>query len=182
MGLLDLFRTRSPTLVRVTFRDITEPPPRVHGHGYIYTWPLGEAPEAGQRVLVPGMDGPAWAVVIGVNDATTQETRGLELKSVIRPATAKEVAKGQARHGRELNAWLDMMRLAAGLSTAGRARRGVPEGYPEIPPAGGAAVPHVADGYGAAWWRAYKNAREEDETKRFQSLGYRWYAIRDRGH
>lgn len=183
MGLFDLFRKKEPpTLVRITFRDITEPPPRRHGGGYIYVWSLGGDPEVGQHVVVPGMDGLSWAVVIGVNDATQQETSNFELKSVIRKATPEEVAKGQARHDHELNAWLDMMRRAANLATTGRIRHKVPDGFPEVPPAEGTAPPHVAERHGAVWWRAYKNAREDDESKKFKSLGHRWYAIRDRGH
>lgn len=180
MGLLQMFRTKPATLVRVTFRDIAEPPPRTYGRGYVYTWPHRSAPEIGLRVLVPGMDGPAWAVVIGVNDADREERRQ-ELKSVIRPATAQEVAKGQAHHERDANAWLDMMR-AAGLPTKGRARNKLPKGYPEVPPAEGTAAPEVAGRYGSAWWRAFKSARDDEERKRFESLARRWYAIRDRGH
>lgn len=180
MALLDVFRKRPRTLVRVTFHDITEPPPKVHGRGYIYAWPLRDAPQVGQRVLVPGMQGPAWAVVIGVNDATRTEQREFELKDVIRLATADEIAQGQEQHEREFNAWLDMMRRSAGLQTTGRQRKRAPAGYPEIPPAEGTAPPDVAHAYGSAWWRAYKNARDEDEGKRFESLGHRWYAIERR--
>lgn len=180
MGLLDLFLKKPLSTVRVTFRDIAEPLPRVHGRGYVYKWGLREAAMEGMRVLVPGMDGTAWAVVIGVDDATREELRQYELSEVIRTATAEEVAKGQAGYERDLNAWLNMMRRAAGLATKGRARTRVPNGYPEIPPADGTATPNVAGQYGSAWWRAYKSARDEEEAKRFQSLGHRWYAVQKR--
>lgn len=182
MGFLDRFRSKSPTLVRITFRDIGEPEEGLHGRGYVYAWALEETPEVGQRVRVPGMDGPAWAMVIGVDDATPDETGAHEVKNVTRLATSEEVAKAQAKSERELNGWLDMMRRAAGLATPGRARQKVPPGFPEIPPADGTAAPEVAAEYGSAWFRAFKSARVEDETKKFKSLAYRWYAIRDRGH
>lgn len=96
MGLFDLFRKAPTNVVRVTFRDIKEPPPRVHGSGYLYRWPRREIPEVGDRVLVPGADGPAWTVVIGVNDATRKELAGLDLRDAIRIATPAEAAAWQA--------------------------------------------------------------------------------------
>lgn len=182
MGIFDFLRPRRTRNVRVTFRDITEPPPLRPGRGYIYRWTLRDDPELGARALVPGMDGPAWTVVIGVDDATREELKEFELKDVIRLATPQEVAKGEAKHRAAEEAWLNMMRRSAGLLTKGRRRSKVPPGYPDIPPAEGTAGPEVAGRYGSAWWRAYKTARDDDERKRFEHLARRWYAIRDRGH
>lgn len=182
MGLRDLLRRRQTRYVRVTFRDITEPPPKVHGRGYVYRWPLNEPPELGARVLVPGLDGPAWTVIIGLDDATREDLEHHELKDVIRLATPQEVANGEAIQQAAENAWLDMMRRAAGLATRGRPRNRVPDGYPEIPPADGTAPPDLARAHGSAWWRASKSARDDEERKRFENLGHRWYAIQQRGH
>lgn len=182
MGIFDLLRARPTRHVRVTFRDIAEPPPQAHGRGYIYRWRLREEPELGARLLVPGMDGPAWTVVIGVDDATRGELREVELKDVTRLATPQEVAKGEAKYLAAQDAWLNMMRRAAGLPTKGRGRSKVPKGYPDVPPAEGTAPPDLAGRHGTAWWRAYKSARDDEERKRFQSLGHRWYAIQKRGH
>jgi hypothetical protein len=167
-------------LVRVTFRDITESPPRVYGRGYLYRWGLSETPEVGQRLLVPGWDGPAWTVIIGIDDADPNEILGVELQDAIRLATGAEVAAGRAQYEREPGAWLDMMRHAAGLPMEQPAQLAAPAGFPDIPPADGIASAGQAAQYGSAWWRAYKNARTEEERRRFRSLAHRWYAIRDR--
>lgn len=181
MGILDLFRRKPTRLVRVILLDIAEPPPRMPPRGSTYIWRLKGAPEPGMRVLVPGMDGPTWALVMGVDEATRQDVAGQELGQVSRRATAQEEARGRAEHESARNAWLDMMRRAAGLPAPGDARRRVPDGYPEVPPAEGTAPPEEAGGYGLAWWRAHEAARDDEERERFETLGRRWDTIQKYG-
>lgn len=174
------------TVVRVAFVDLAKPAPdpdRVRG--YNYAWTLGGQPEPGDRVVVPGIDGPAYGVVVEVKNRTPRELAsderswGATIKPVRRMVTADEMAKARSKAAADLDAWLDMARRAAGLPTRSR-RRKVPEGYPDIPPADGQAGLVEADHYGSVWWKAYKNARSDDEKKSFGSVAHRWYAIRDR--
>lgn len=145
---------------------------------YSYVWKMRTAPQIGDRVWAPGEFGGGWAVVVGMG--SPRDLVGFDAKEITRAATAQEVAKAVAKFEADRNAWLDMMRKAAGLKSSTRRRR-VPSGYPDIPPAQGDAAPDVANAYGSAWWRAYKAARDDEERKRFKELGHRWYAIRDRG-
>lgn len=166
-------------VVKVLFRDLTDPVPEDHDHSYAYLWPFSELPQVGQRVVAPGMDGPAFAVItaIGASEELIREI-GSGMKMITRPATDEEIEKARTKEHEDLNAWLDMMRQAAGLSTTTR-RRIVPDGYPPIPPVDGVADIETADGYGRAWWRAYKNARTEEEETTFKRIGSRWYKLRD---
>lgn len=171
-----------PGLVRVASRDLTAPVPPADGHGYVYRWTLDADPMPGMRVMVPGADGQAPAVVLGV--AAKHEAAGLQLKSVSRVVTGDEIQRAHERVQADTVAWLRMARKAAGLPGAGRVRTSPPEGFPAIPPTSGEARKAEADRYGRTWYRIAKKAeeleRDPDEVAAFRSNAHRWFAIRDR--
>ncbi len=165
--------------VRVAFRELHQPlpPPRLEGW-YAYLWRLGPEPKRGDRIIVPGIDGPAHAVVEVLG--SKRDLKGCEAKSVIALVSAEQVAAAVAGVRARQDLWLDMMRKSAGLPSSVTRRR-PPEGYDPIPPAGGDAPAEAADRCAAAWARAAKLARDDEERKRFEALKYRWRAVRKQG-
>ena len=177
--------------MQVVFRQLAEPLPADYT-GYTYRWTLGVLPQIGDRVLVRGGDGraaPAVVVAVGVRPPAGYSES--ELSEVIRVASAEEIDRSATRIERaniraanDAEAWLRMMRRAAGLPTPGKARANAPAGFPPIPPAGGTASKEAADEFSRSWGKARRLAEDRghdsDEVKAFTSLMFRWRAIRDR--
>jgi hypothetical protein len=95
MGLF----SRKPTrfIVKVMFRSLTAPLPQARpGGGYAYTWTLNRPPAVGDRVVVPGIEGPASAVVVAMG-TREDEVRHGPLKAVIRIATAADFTEESRR-------------------------------------------------------------------------------------
>jgi hypothetical protein len=179
-------KTRS-RVVLVSFRELTSDTPADASDAYAYRWELPTEPEIGARVWVPGAgDRPATAIVAAV-DASVPE-----LKVTTRLVTQQELSEAQAKAAADRvkvaadrDAWLDMARRAAGLSTTGRARKSPPVGFDSIPPADGTASANQAEEFGRVWWRAFKQAaiagRPSEEVDAYKAIARRWYAIRDKG-
>ena len=174
-------RPAKPAAVQIQFRDLDQPPQRGPGKTYTYLWPLPDEPQAGQRVIVQGHDGPAAAVVVEIGAGETP--KGVELKPVTRLATPAEIEKAARKRARDQNAWFEIARRVAGLKTSGRARKTIPDGMPPVPPADGYVDPETAEEYGRGWWRIYKRAeeagRDADEVAKFKAVAHRWYDMRD---
>ncbi|GAA1162765.1 hypothetical protein F6W69_06810 [Microbacterium oxydans] len=169
--------------VSVSFRDLTTSTPPNADHAYVYEWTLSTPPTVGTRIVVPGGDGrAAFAVVAAVDVAPP---RGMALKPVTRLVSAAEIDKAAASAAADEAAWLNMARQAAGLSTTGRVRSRVPDGFPPIAPVDGTATAEQAATYGSMWWRVFKAAQSlgwvRGEMKRVESIARRWYAVRDKG-
>ncbi|QKT06589.1 hypothetical protein HUN08_04830 [Gordonia sp. X0973] len=170
-------------LVSVAFRSLDRPVPDPGAHGYVYLWNLPIAPQRGMRVIVPGYDGPAPAVVLGPGDP--REVEGLEVVTVTRLATEQEIQAVTRQRALDKAAWLSMALKAAGLPTLTKVPPEVPSGFPDIAPIDGQA-PDVstADDYGRMWWRAYKTAERvglpNEQVQKLRGIAHRWYAIRDR--
>lgn len=177
MGLF----SRKPVAVIVAYRDLTQSAD-LDGHGYAFLWPLRESPTPGTRVVVPGMDGQAFGVVLRA--ATATDVKGLgQLKPVQRLATTDEIATAKAKQVAEAERFWTQSRIAAGLDTGRRAK--VTGDFPEIHPASGPASEKDADVYGRGWYGIWKRAEEAgrapDEQAAYRTLAYRWFAIRDKG-
>ena len=177
--------TRKPSrrIVSVSFRELTSSTSPNAEHAYAYEWTLPTQPAVGTRVVVPGGDGRAAFAVIAAIDVAPP--RGMALKSVTRLVTDAEIAKAAAAAGADEDAWLNMARRAAGLSTSGRVRSRVPDGFPPIAPVDGSATAEQAATYGRMWWRVFKAAQSRGwvrgEIMRVESIARRWYAVRDKG-
>lgn len=177
MGLF----SRKPIAVIVSYRELTHSAD-LDGHGYAFSWPLRESPTPGTRVVVPGMDGQAFGVVLRA--ATAKDLKGLgQLKPVRRLATTKEIESANAKQVAEADKFWTQSRIAAGLDTGRRAK--VTGDFPDIQPASGSASKSDADVYGRGWYRIWKRAEEAgrapDEQAAYRALAYRWFAIRDKG-
>lgn len=191
MGLFDLFKgaakkpapkRNSPTYVMVKYCHLGRPQPYEGSSEYLYRWKAPKPPQIGMRVIAPTANGDEPAMVThigkrgdyhGQTEAITQlpaaadERRG-----------AREWAKLQGQREKDLGKWLDLMRAEAGLGKKGWALS-PPEGFPAPPPATGDAPQEIAEEYGRTWWRAFKNARDGEERKRFEQIAKHWYAVRD---
>lgn len=172
----------SALYVWVKFRRLGQEPSSDMTGAYLYRWPGSSPINVGQRVWVPGYDGPSTAVVVGFGSESDYDG---EILNVIRLATDAEIAKGiqherdlEAKRERALQKWLDMMSRRAGLPSKTRALK-VPEGFDPIPPVDGQADSDDADDFGGQWWRAYKHARNEAERVRFKEIAEHWYGVRD---
>jgi hypothetical protein len=134
------------------------------------------------RVVFPGTDGQEYGIVLRV--ATAQDVRGAgPLKSIKRLVTTDELDKAHAKQAAEaLNFW-NQVRIAVGLDKGRRAK--VSDDFPTIYPADGAASAADADVYGRAWYGIWKRAQGEgrapEEQASYETVAYRWFAVRDKG-
>ena len=177
MGLF----SRKPIAVIVSYRELTHSAD-LDGHGYAFSWPLRESPTPGTRVVVPGMDGQAFGVVL--RGATAKDLKGLDtLKPIKRLVTKDELEKAHAKQVAETDRFWKQAQIAAALEGGRRARVG--DGFPEIHPATGSATAEHADAYGRGWYRIWKRAVDEgratEEQAAYRAIAYRWFAIRDQG-
>ena len=176
-------RKPSRRIVSVSFRELASNTPPNADHAYAYEWKLATPPAVCTRVVVPGGDGRAAFAVIAAIDVAPP--RGMALKTVTRLVTDAEIAKAAASAEADEDAWLNMARRAAGLSTFGRVRSRVPDGFPPIAPVDGSASAEQAATYGRMWWRVFKAAQSREwvrgEVLRVESIARRWYAVRDKG-
>jgi len=177
MGLF----SRKQTAVIVAYRELARSADPTD-HGYAFVWPFGETPVSGTRVVVPGMDGQAFGIVL--REATAKDLKGLgTLKPIKRLVTQDEIEKAHAKQGAETDKFWKQAQIAAGLERGRRARVG--EGFPEIHPATGSATAEDADVYGRGWYRIWKRAVDEgratEEQAAYRAIAYRWFAIRDNG-
>lgn len=181
LSIFSSSKSKKVTAVQVKFRDLHAPVPEADGREYTYSWPLPQTPQIGDRVIVPGADGPAPAVIVALGVGPSAV--GTRLEPVRRMVTTEEVAAAHQRHADAQERWFNIARRAAGLPTKSRARK-IPDGFPDIPPVDGTADRNNADRFGRGWWRIYKQAeesqRDAEELKRFKSIAYRWFAIRDK--
>lgn len=170
-------------VVSVSFRDLTSATPPNADRAYAYEWTLPSPPAVGTRVVVPGGDGRAAFAMVAAVDVPPP--RGMSLKTVTRLVEEAEIEKAAAAAASDETAWLNMARRAAGLSTAGRVRSRVPDGFPPIAPVDGSATAEQAATYGRMWWRVFKAAQSlgwvRGEVMRVESIARRWYAVRDKG-
>ncbi|PPF47049.1 hypothetical protein C5B85_01880 [Pseudoclavibacter sp. AY1F1] len=171
-------------LVRVAFRDLTQPSPGPDWGGtYTYVWAVRPAPEVGARAFVRDQEGKLAAVVVTAF-GTPADLVGFEPAQIVRAATKRELARTSQAAAEAADSdgiWLDMMRRQAGLA-AGRPQLPdtAPSGYPPIPPAEGTTrSAEQADAFGRAWWRAYKHDDAGAAAPRFRELGQHWYSVRD---
>lgn len=176
MGLF----SRKQVAVIVSYRELTRTADPT-GTGYAFVWPFRETPKPGTRVVVPGMDGQAFGVVL--RNATAKDVKGLgTLKPIKRLVTKDELEKAHVKQGAETDKFWNQARIAAGLDKGRRAK--VSDGFPEIYPASGSAKATDADVYGRGWYRIWKRAEEEgratDEQAAYRAVAYRWFAIRDK--
>lgn len=168
-------------IVRVAFRDLTQPVPDNGPAGrYVYSWPFMKPPKRGQRVIVPSDFGGGFAVVTGMG--YVKDAHGEPIKAVKRLVTDGEVAAAHRKADADADAWLRMAQRAAGFTVAGRARLKPPEGYQPIPPADGdAPTPEAAREYAYIWSKVQKLAEErgapDEQIKKFKSIRYRWSAV-----
>ncbi len=179
---MGLFR-RKPVAVAVVvaYRDLTRTADPTD-HGYSFIWPFRETPQSGLRVVVPGMDGHAYGIVLRI--ATAQDVTGVgPLKSIARLVTKDEFDKAHAKQAAEVVKFWSQTRIAAGLDTGRRAK--VSDDLPTIQPADGAADAANADAYGRSWYGIWKRAEQEgratDEQAAYKATAYRWFAVRDKG-
>ena len=177
MGLL----SRKPFAVMVAYRELTRAADPT-GHGYAFIWPFKAKPQSGLRVVVPGMDGQAYGIVLRV--ATAQDVRGVgPLKSIKRLVTKNEFDKAYAKQAAEAVKFWNQVRIAAGLDKGRRAK--VSDDFPTIYPADGPASAADADVYGRDWYGIWKRAEEEsrapEEQASYKAVAYRWFALRDKG-
>lgn len=177
---MGLFASK-PVAVMVAYREPTrEADPT--GHGYAFIWPFKAKPQPGVRVVVPGIDGKPFGVVLRV--ATAQDVRGAgPLKSIKRLVTTDELDKAHAKQAAEAIKFWNQVRIATGLDKGRRAK--VSDDFPTIYPADGAASASDADVYGRAWYGIWKRAQGEDrapdEQASYETVAYRWFAARDKG-
>ncbi len=80
--------------VRVAFRELHQPRHHAWRGWYAYLWRLGPEPKRGDRIIVPGIDGPAHAVVEVLG--SKRDLKGCEAKSVIALVSAEQVAAAVA--------------------------------------------------------------------------------------
>ena len=177
---MGLFSSK-PVAVMVAYRELTHDADPT-GHGYVFVWPFKGKPQQGQRVIVPGMDGQAFGVVLRV--ATPQDVRGAgPLKSIKRLVTTDELDKAHAKQAAEAIKFWNQVRIAAGLDKGRRAK--VSYDFLTIYPADGAASAADAGVWGSAWWGIWKRAQEEDrppdEQASYETVARRWFAVRDKG-
>lgn len=168
-------------LVRVAFRELTQPVPDNGPSGrYVYRWPFLKPPTPGQWVIVPSDFGRGTAVVTG--PGTVTDAQGMPIKTVERLVTASEIATAHQKADADARAWLRMAEHAAGFPCLGKPRQTPPYGYPPIPPADGQApTPDAAQEWAYVWGQAHKLAEErglsEARIKKFKSIRQRWSAV-----
>ena len=170
-------------LVKINYRPLDRDPEPDPGKGYVYIWPLTEPAEVGMRVWVASGDGPSPGVVCDPSASAPDGFKLSELRSVVRVVTSNELEIARARALSDQHAWVDIVRHAAGLPTAGKVMRAVPLGFRDIPPVNGKASKLEADRFGRGWWSIYKLSQEEQwgdsETRRYKEIAEHWFAIRD---
>ncbi|HZJ39947.1 MAG TPA: hypothetical protein VFD20_03220, partial [Demequina sp.] len=131
------YKSEGGFAVMVAYRELTRAADPT-GHGYAFIWPFKAKPQSGLRVVVPGMDGQAYGIVLRV--ATAQDGRGVgPLKSIKRLVTKNEFDKAYAKQAAEAVKFWNQVRIAAGLDKGRRAK--VSDDFPTIYPADGPAPP-----------------------------------------